>query len=58
MSAPEDKPTSEDVEAHRRKFHMSEDAEPPEDLGEVNEAELSEDDEDEPDVEAHRKKFH
>jgi hypothetical protein len=56
MSAPEDKPTSEDVEAHRKKFFHAEDAEPPENLGEVSEDEPAEDD-DAPDVEAHRKRF-
>ena len=56
MSAPEDKPGSEDVEAHRKKFFASEDAEAPKDLGEISKDEATED-EDEPDVEAHRKRF-
>jgi hypothetical protein len=58
MSAPEDKPTPEDVEAHAKRFHKSEDAEPPEDLGEISKDEAAEDEDDEADVEAHRKKFH
>jgi hypothetical protein len=57
MSAPEDKPTSDDVEAHRKRFFKSEDAEAPEDLGEISKDEASEDEDDEPDVEAHRKRF-
>jgi hypothetical protein len=57
MSAPEDKPGSEDVEAHKKKFFAGEDAEAPEDLGEISRDEAAEAD-DEPDVEAHRKKFH
>jgi hypothetical protein len=56
MSAPEDKPGSEDVEAHRKRFWAGEDAEAPEDLGEISRDEATEDD-DEPDVEAHRKTF-
>jgi hypothetical protein len=56
MSAPEDKPGSEDVEAHRKRFWAGEDAEAPEDLGEISRDEATEDD-DEPDVEAHRKRF-
>ena len=45
-----------DVEAHREKFFgETEDAEAPEDLGELREGG---DGADEPDVVAHRKKFH
>jgi hypothetical protein len=56
MSEREDKRSSEDVEAHKKKFFGTEDAEAPEDLGEVTEGKAA-DDEDEPDVEAHKKKF-
>jgi hypothetical protein len=54
MAAPEDKPTSDDFEAHKKKRLMSEDAEPPEKLGEVSEDQAIEDEDD--DFEAHKKK--
>lgn len=49
--------TSDDFEAHRKRFGRSEDAEPPEDVGEITKDESAEDEGDEPDVEAHKKKF-
>jgi len=53
----ESKTSSEDVEAHAKKFHYAEDAEPPKEVGTSNESEESEAD-GEQDVEAHAKRFH
>lgn len=49
--------SSDDFEAHRKKWSKSEDADPPADLGEKSEAEQADEDDDELDVEAHRKKW-
>ena len=44
-----------DVEAHKKRFHAAEDAEAPEDAGEIR---ADDDDYDENDVEGVRKRFH
>ena len=48
--------TEEDVEAHAKRFHIAEDAEPPEDIDRREDEERKP--ETDEDVEAHAKRFH